>query len=288
MKLYIESSKYEQAAPGEVHLHLRFRPANMVGVLLMLLLHLLLFYFLWHVRTQQKQGDVEKPQNPIVLILDQVAKTKASKPETKKSEPPSKPKPITQPVAKIRKPSAPVIITDEARALPPPPPESSPTAPPELDMTALLNAARERRRAAESAAAQENQTAQQGSRGQSAQEVAEANVKRSLQQASGKAGTNGVFQVLSKSTRTGTFSFRGWTPGSSNTWRQVIEVDAGLGGDVELAIVRRMIVLIRTHYTGDFSWESQRLGRVIRLSARQEDTAQLENFMMAEFFGPPR
>ena len=282
MKLYIESNKYEQIEPGEVHLHIKFRPANMVGVVLMLLLHGFLLYYLLHLKHEKtKQGDVEQPQSPIVLLFEKkVAETKASKPETKKSEPP--PKSITQPIAKERKTAPPVLLTDERRDLPPPPVEP---APPELDMTAMINAAREKRKLAEAAAAQENQTAQQGNRGLSAQEAAEANVKRSLQLASGRAGTNGVFTILSKSTRTGSFAFRGWTPGAGNSWRQVIEVDAGLGGDVELALVRRMIELIRTHYTGDFSWESRRLGRVINLSARPKDTAELENFMMKEFFG---
>ena len=150
----------------------------------------------------------------------------------------------------------------------------------------MLNAARERRRATQESV-QENQQAQQGNRGLSPQEAAEANVRRSMQQASGRQGTNGVFQIISKSTRMASFSFRGWKASANNSWRQVIEVDAGLGGNVELAIVRRMIDLIRTHYSGDFSWESQRLGRVINLSARPQDSAELETFMMKEFFSNP-
>jgi hypothetical protein len=67
----------------------------------------------------------------------------------------------------------------------------------------------------------------------------------------------------------------------------VIEVDAGLGGDIELAIVRRMIELIRTHYTGDFRWDSHRIGRVVVLSARPEDQAELERFLQNEFFDTP-
>jgi hypothetical protein len=55
-------------------------------------------------------------------------------------------------------------------------------------------------------------------------------------------------------------------------------------GDVELAIVKRMIELIRTHYKGDFTWESHKLGRAITLSARLEDNEGLEAFMMREFF----
>ena len=72
-----------------------------------------------------------------------------------------------------------------------------------------------------------------------------------------------------------------------SSWREVIEVDAGLLGNVDLAIVRRMIELIRTHYSGDFNWESYRLGRRVVLSARLSDSAELEAFMMREFFGGP-
>jgi hypothetical protein len=67
----------------------------------------------------------------------------------------------------------------------------------------------------------------------------------------------------------------------------VIEVDAGVGGDIEIAMIRRMIELIRTHYTGDFQWESHRLGRVVVLSARPDDQPGLEEFLMKEFFGTP-
>ena len=70
----------------------------------------------------------------------------------------------------------------------------------------------------------------------------------------------------------------------TNGWREVIDVDAGSDGDLEIAMIRRMIELIRKHYQGNFNWESHRLGRVITLSARKEDTAGLEAFMMREFF----
>ena len=61
-------------------------------------------------------------------------------------------------------------------------------------------------------------------------------------------------------------------------------VDAGNGGDVQLAMVRRMIELIRGHYQGNFNWESHLLGRVVILSARPEDQPGLEAFMLREFF----
>lgn len=145
----------------------------------------------------------------------------------------------------------------------------------------MIAAARERRRQ-EASAAMENAEAAAASRGPSTNDIAMANIQRSLQ---GKHdGIGGVFQILHKGVRTGTFVFRGWTPGARNTTQQTIEVDAGLNGDIEHAMVRRMIELIRTHYTGDFSWESHRLGRVLVKSARMEDSAELEAFLMKEFF----
>jgi hypothetical protein len=55
-----------------------------------------------------------------------------------------------------------------------------------------------------------------------------------------------------------------------------------------MAVVRRIIEVIRDYEQEDFSWSSQRLGRVITLSARQADNAGLEEFMMQEFFSTPR
>ncbi|MES2047252.1 MAG: hypothetical protein V4447_02545 [Pseudomonadota bacterium] len=278
MKLHIEQKEQNDTDtyhPGEVHLHIRFRPASLIGILFVLILHGLLLYFLWHIRSPQKEGN-EAAQSPLVLFVDKLTALKMSKTEEKKI----KTKPVQ--ASKQNKPITPVILSEEMTSLPPPPDKITP---PELDMSTMLNAARERRRATQEVA--QNQEAQQGSRGMSPQEAAEANVRRSMQQASGRQGTNGVFQIISKSTRMASFSFRGWKASANNSWRQVIEVDAGLGGNVELAIIRRMIELIRTHYTGDFSWESQRLGRVINLSARPQDSAELETFMMREFFGNP-
>ena len=46
-----------------------------------------------------------------------------------------------------------------------------------------------------------------------------------------------------------------------------------------------MIAIIREHYDGDFPWESHRLGRTIMKSTRLEDSEELEDFLMKEFFG---
>lgn len=161
----------------------------------------------------------------------------------------------------------------------PAPPAPTPGAPPPVDMLAMIEARRAQRRAAEAAAKGSTQAAPADPTGQALQ--------RNLRDLGGREGVGGVFQILRKGTRTAEFAFNGWKPDSQRRWREVIEVDAGPGGNVELAVVRRMIELIRGHYSGDFHWESHRLGRVIVLSARPEDQAGLEDFLLREFFGTP-
>jgi len=178
-------------------------------------------------------------------------------------------------------------VPPKAVPLPEPaPPTREPERAPPMDMAALIESRRAQRRASEANAlanAQRRDVGPQVGEGNAAQAI-----ERNLGSlAMGSEGTSGVFQILRKGTRTAEFAFNGWRPDASRRWREVIEVDAGLGGDVELAIVRRMIQLIRDHYKGDFNWQSYRMGKVIVLSARPEDNVALEDFLSREFFGTP-
>lgn len=201
----------------------------------------------------------------------------------KEKSPEVQPKPLprhSKPAIKPRPEALP--SPGMAAARPAPPQESAPVpdmAPP-ADLMAYVNAARERRRAAEMAAGRENAAATARERGPSEDQARMANIMRNLQ----PQGTNGVFQIVSMSARTAKYSFRGWTRNAGNARQELVEVSAGPDGDVERSIVRSMIELIRRYYKGDFNWESQRLDRVIVLSARLEDNAGLEDFLMREFF----
>jgi hypothetical protein len=190
------------------------------------------------------------------------------------------PPPVRPPVAPRPVPrQPPKSVEPIPLPIPAPAPEPSPPRPePPMDMLAAINARREQRRAAEAVAAR-------GTRPPTEDESAVANIQRNLRDPG--VGVGGVFQILSKGTRTAEFAFNGWRPDSDKRWREVIEVDAGLGGDVDRAIVRRMIELIRTHYQGDFKWESHFLGRTVILSARPQDNDGLEDFLVREFFGTP-
>lgn len=214
--------------------------------------------------------DVSAPVEASFVELPEVVPSKS--PDV---QPKSPPRQTSKPSIKLRPDIA--AAQPVAQADPTPAPDSAPPA----DLTAYIKAARERRRAAETSAEREYATAKANEHAPSADEIRMANIMRNLQ----PQGTNGVFQVISVGIRTGKFSFRGWTKDFGNSRRELIEVEAGPNGDIERAIVRRMIELIRKYYQGDFNWESQRLSRVVIMSARVEDNAGLEDFLMREFFG---
>jgi hypothetical protein len=163
------------------------------------------------------------------------------------------------------------------------PPLPAPATAAPVDMLAMIEARRAQRRAAEAASARGPPLPENVE--PSSEEAAIASLSRNLQTLSGREGVGGVFQILHMGPQRAEFAFNGWRPDSQRKWREVIEVDAGFGGNVELAVVKRMIELIRTHYSGDFHWESHRLGRVVLLSARSEDSQGLEDFLVREFFG---
>lgn len=195
--------------------------------------------------------------------------------------PPSRPQSKPKAVEKPSKPRAPIPAQEVAKTkAPPQPPADAPT-----DLSDYINQAKARRRAEGIFDTPENMAASTTAKQPSADEIRMANIRRNLQ----TPGTSGIFQILRIGPRTAEFSFRAWTTGQSNPRLQMIQVEAGPEGDVERAIIRRMIQLIREHYKEDFNWESHRLHRVVVLSAREKDTAGLEDFLMREFFvNPPR
>lgn len=112
------------------------------------------------------------------------------------------------------------------------------------------------------------------------EELRMANVKRNLRE----PGTSGIFQITRMGVRSAQFLFRAWRTDASNPRREVVEVAAGPDGDIQRAVVRKMIELIRQYHKEEFQWESYRLDRVVTLSARMEDSKGLEDFLIREFF----
>ena len=261
----------------ETPFHYRQRFA--FAVILSVLVHVLVLGFTPKKPSALAPGPVANTPLNVVIV------PREEPPAVAPSEPPkvaavTPPTPMPRPVPRKRPeptpaPIAPVPVPAAPLPTPTPVPVPPPIPAPPVDMMAAIEARRSQRRAAEAAAAR------------GPPKPTEDAATRNLATLSGREGVGGVFQILRMGTRTAEFAFNGWKPDSRSQWREVIEVDAGLHGNVELAIIKRMIVLIRSHYTGDFQWESHRLQRVVTLSARPEDNEGLEDFMMREFFGNP-
>ncbi len=62
------------------------------------------------------------------------------------------------------------------------------------------------------------------------------------------------------------------------------EIKSDSRSETRLAVVRKAISIIREKENGNFSWVSRREKRIVMLSARVEDNAILEEFLMREFF----
>ncbi|MBI3918597.1 MAG: hypothetical protein HY322_16515 [Betaproteobacteria bacterium] len=98
----------------------------------------------------------------------------------------------------------------------------------------------------------------------------------------------GAFQLQRVGFDDAEFIFYGWDREARRNMARLVEVRKGNDSDIRIAVVRRIIAIIRDYEQGDFLWESSRLGRSLTLSARARDNAGLEEFMMQEFFNDPR
>jgi hypothetical protein len=267
---------WEIPPPRDPYLHLSIRRSTLYAVVGSLIVHLLVLFIV-----PQQRGGIDAPLaksgDPLVVNL-----RPRTPPQDAQSSTATVPESRPQPPADHRQksPVAPIVATNKSRAknvARPVNPVSPPAAAePLVDLQAYVNAARARRGAANGfpgrAAADEHEPSED--------EIRMARVKRNL-----TSGTNGIFQLLSMDSRTAAFSFRGWTTDSGNSRREYIQVDIGTNSNIEIAVVRKMIELIRRYYKGNFNWESQRLDRVVILSARAEDNEGLEDFLQQEFFG---
>jgi hypothetical protein len=98
----------------------------------------------------------------------------------------------------------------------------------------------------------------------------------------------GIFAIKRMDYDDAAFEFFGWNKDMGRRTPQLIEVRKGNNSDMRIAVVRKMIAIIREHSKGDFTWHSPHREVDLVLSARLSDNAALENFLMNEFFEGPR
>lgn len=217
---------------------------------------------------------IDLPPPPTPKVEEVKPKVIAKKPNVKPSKP--RPQDFTVPKVLTQQEPSPQKVPD----IPPIPPRPTQPADAPVDMMALVNQNRARRQSVESDAARINAQAEAAERGPTEDQKRDQRIAENL-----KSGTNGIFDIKRIDALGGSFSFKGWTD-YTNVKLQYFDVEAKPGQDTRLLMIKRMIAIIREHYQGDFTWDSHRLGRSLTLSARMEDNAGLEDFLMKEFFGP--
>ncbi len=277
-----------------VRISLRFAiPMIWVAFALSLVLHAVVLWG-WHPVEHEPTFDQVGPgraSGPLVLQI-------APQPSRATSPPPAPPpapaietsQPRKAQAAKPapRPPPPPPVIAQEKPspviAPPPAPPPPAPTATPDPgDFSALLEARRRARGAPPQESAPPTESPQD-ERERHNQAVA-ANLGLNRTPTFGRDLTGGgVFQIQRLGVDSAEFLFFGWNKDIRRNSTQRIEVSKGDNANIRIAVVRRMIVVIRDHESGDFTWVSRRLGRDVTLSARAQDNAGLEEFLMQEFF----
>lgn len=155
--------------------------------------------------------------------------------------------------------------------------------PQEVDMQAYVEARRRQRGVVqETPSESENEKAMRNIK---------ANIARANAASKDDDGTGGVFSITNQTFHGAELKFRGWNPNFKRRWLQQVNVEVGNEPDIETAIIKKMIEIIRREKKGDFDWESHRLNRVVTLSARPQDTEALTAFLFKEMFPkyiPPR
>ena len=262
---------------GDAHLNIRISRNTSIAIAISILIHAVILFFV--LPQIIKPNSVFPPPQALTITLNKPQPQKLAEPAPAKLEPP-KPEPKQKKVVKKEVPTPPVMATQKPQSnnqfqVPIKQPETYKPTPADqpVDMMALVNANRQRRQA-------EEQSATAKERGTPNEDQRDAIIKRNLAQ----DGTNGIFQIREVGLHTAQFSFKGWKNNYNNARLEIFDVQARSHERIELAIVRRMILIIRKDYSGDFEWESQRQGRTITKSARLEDTAELEQFLMREMF----
>jgi len=264
-----------------------------VTIILSLLVHLAaLFYWIPRTKLFSPGDETVEPDRLEVRLAANPPPAPAPPPsrETPPSAPtrPAKPAPRVpaMTVPKVAVPSTPLPpIQAPTLPVPPPAPEVAtprPTpAPAEADLSAYIQARRHERGLPDSASSSDERphidsaiaaNLPAPSRGVAAQDP--------------KRG-GGLFEIKRMDYDDAAFEFFGWNADMQRRTPQLIEVRKGNNTDMRIAVVRRMIAVIREYSKDDFVWRSIRHNKDYVLSARLSDNAALEDFLMHEFFDDP-
>jgi hypothetical protein len=231
-----------------------------------------------------EQEAAEQESTPVQVEL---AEAKPPSPSPAPAEPAAAPLPKTRPpAARVRPPPMVAMPRLEAPAIrtpalaPPPqiaaaPPQARPPA--QGDFLSFVEANRRARGAAESA--QDNSETDFNTKIAANLPGAAHGVAAQMPIRGG-----GMFQMKRMTYDDAAFEFFGWNTEMGRRTPQLIEVRKGSSATMQIAVVRRMIAIIREYSKEDFTWDSGRHGRIVTLSARPADTAALEQYLLRDMF----
>ena len=219
----------------------------------------------------------------------------AVKPAVKPPKVPAKPKqpPAPKSLAKRDEPrpitprtAPPSLATEQLTPAPNVAPQQDVArAAPEEDFASRLEANRKRRAEAQAQDPVMADAAPAETESQRANRIAKENVAFSRRKGAVEQDqTGGTFGVRNLRPHAAEFTFHGWSSNTQRNSMQVIGVEQGTEVDIEMAVVKRIILFIRTMKPGEFIFESRRLGRSITLNAGIAYQSELEQFLLKEFF----
>jgi hypothetical protein len=190
-------------------------------------------------------------------------------------------------------PSAPRVLAVERQgrsAAIPPRPTDTPRAAAGEDLASYIESRRRNREPAvpPSPAARPSPPAESEQERQNREAATRLGLNRTPTFGTNKNLGGGTFQIRSVGIERAELAFYGWNKFINRISLQVFEVPRGSHPSTQLAVVRKIIEIIREQENGTFLWESLRLRRDLTLSARAADNAALEAFMMEEFFSEGR
>jgi hypothetical protein len=258
--------------------HYGGRRVNAAGLTVTVLLHVLLV--LLFIFRPQEEKTAPPPSGTDITYIQQLPGKPKQKELPKSAVKPVKPVKRKQEVVIIERLKDTITLPNEKplEKVEPEPPKPEKIDPAE-DMSARI-AARQKARGQDSTQQQGESEADRGNR------IARENIAAANGASRGddRNETGGVFTIANKSFTGARVKFRGWNPNFKRRWLQEVDVELGSERDIETAIVKKMIELIRKEKTGDFDWDSHRLQRVVKMSARPADTAELQAFLYKEMF----
>lgn len=220
-----------------------------------------------HAAPRQRRAPVAKPASPPVLARQEPS-----------------PQTVAPPPVPAAAPPVPAVPPPPALAKPAPMPAA-----PAQDLASYIAAQRQAR-----GESSPSEAANAGDSGASdiarRDRIVAANLGLDRRATYGNDARNagGLFQITELGYDSATFYFFGFDKDIKRNARQLIEVRKGANADIRIAVVRKMISIIRDSIRGDFVWVSQRMGRRVTLSSRPEDNAGLEDFILHDVFPDAR